>query len=67
MAIRRCTVLQSDNRLRSSSFWPPMALILHAQNEKGWTPLDIALGQPDFRIPENQEVAALLGRLMEEG
>lgn len=40
---------------------------LHAQNEKGWTPLDIALGQPDFRIPENQEVAALLTRLMEEG
>lgn len=40
---------------------------LHAQNEKGWTPLDIALGQPDYRIPENQEVAALLGRLMEAG
>ncbi len=40
---------------------------LNAQNEKGWTPLDIALGQPDFRIPENQEVAALLRRLMEEG
>ena len=40
---------------------------LHAQNEKGWTPLDIAQGQPDFRIPENQEVAALLRRLMDEG
>lgn len=39
---------------------------LNAQNEKGWTPLDIALGQVDFAIPENQEVAAVLRRLMDE-
>jgi ankyrin repeat protein len=39
---------------------------LHAQNVKGWTPLDIALGQVDFAIPENQAIAALLRRLMEE-
>jgi ankyrin repeat protein len=37
---------------------------LHAQNIKGWTPLDIALGQLDFRIPANEEVAAVLQRLM---
>ena len=39
---------------------------LQTPNDRGWKPLDIALGQPDFAIPENQEVAALLRRLTEE-
>jgi ankyrin repeat protein len=37
----------------------------HAKNVKGWTPLDIVLGQPDFAIPENPEVAAVLRELMD--
>ena len=40
---------------------------LNARNIKGWTPLDIVLGQPDYAIPENPEIAAVLRRLMEAG
>lgn len=34
-----------------------------ARNEKGWLPLDIALGQPEERIPYNEETATLLREL----
>jgi len=36
---------------------------LMATNARGWTPLDIALGQPDERIAPNDESAALLREL----
>jgi ankyrin repeat protein len=39
---------------------------LSAKNAKGWTPLDIATGQPDFRIPANEQVAEVLRSLMQE-
>ena len=39
---------------------------LGAANDRGWLPLDIATGQPDFRILPNEEIATLLRRLMEE-
>jgi ankyrin repeat protein len=38
---------------------------LTATNERGWTALDIAMGQPDFRIPASAEVAEVLRGLME--
>jgi ankyrin repeat protein len=34
-----------------------------ARNEKGWLPLDIALGQPEERIPYNEATATLLKQL----
>jgi ankyrin repeat protein len=34
-----------------------------ARNEKGWLPLDIALGQPEERIPYNEATATLLKEL----
>jgi ankyrin repeat protein len=37
---------------------------LTATNERGWTALDIAMGQPDFRIPADEEVAEVLRNFM---
>jgi len=34
-----------------------------SRNEKGWLPLDIALGQPEDRIPYNEQTANLLREL----
>ena len=40
---------------------------VHAENGKGQTPLDIAMGVPDERIPYNEATAALLRRLSRTG
>jgi uncharacterized protein len=37
---------------------------LRAKDARGWTPLDIAMGQPEERIPYNEATASLLRRLM---
>jgi ankyrin repeat protein len=40
---------------------------VHAKNAKAQTPLDIASGVPDERIPYNEATAALLRRLSQRG
>lgn len=40
---------------------------VRAKNGKGQTPLDIAMGVPDDRIPYNEATAALLRRLSQKG
>jgi ankyrin repeat protein len=38
---------------------------LTAKNDYGWTPLDIAMGQPECRIPANKVIADLLREFMD--